>query len=238
MSRPPRKGGILGPAVFVAASYVYGSLPFVHALARMRGVDLRRVGSRTVGGSNLWQQAGPAPGAIGWFLDASKGALPPLVGRRLGMGPSTGVVGAAAGVAGQCWPVFLGFDGGRGVSAVLGAAAALAPRELALALIPIVGGCTVRAASVLRSSAGGAPRDRLRLQGPNSKIVPLSVGIGSLGIPLLAVLRYQSREVVFGTAVNAALLFARRATAGADEPTRGENRTVINRLLYDRSTSG
>lgn len=230
---------LLESAAFVTASYLYGSIPFIHVLARRNGVNLREVGSRTVGGSNLWQQVGPALGAIGWLLDASKGALPPLVGRRLGLGRAARAAGASAGVAGQCWPLFLGFDGGRGVSAILGAAAALAPRESAVMLAVISGGCSLRAGPLLKRSTGASTWDRLLLQGKNSKVVPLSVGFGILGVPLLAALRKRPPEAIAGTVVNAALLFLRRATAVDNEPKRGETRTqtTINKLLYDRGTS-
>ena len=215
-------------AAFLAGSYAYGSLPFVRSLGLWGGVDLRKAGSGTVGGSNLWQQAGPVAGTAGWFLDASKGALPPVVGRRLGLSKTVRALGATAGVAGQCWPVFSGFDGGRGVSPILGAGAALAPRDLAFILPPMVAGCSLRALPLIKGSG-----DWARLRGGRSKAVPLSVGLGILGIPLLAALRGRRSEVVLATTANAALLFVRRATAGE----RGPGGALIYRLLYDRDTA-
>lgn len=230
---------LLKPAAFVIAAYLYGSLPFVDYLARLRGVDLRVTGTRTIGGSNLWQQAGPLPGAAGWLLDASKGALPVTLGHRLGLSRLVYSIGATAGVCGQCWPVFLKFDGGRGVSAILGAAAMLAPRELAAMLIPMVGGCSLRAAPLLLGrSEEGRSGGCLRLHGQHSKAVPLSVGLSIAGIPLLSALRRRSSEIVLGTAANAVLLLARRATATPEKPERCADPTslLISRLLYDRST--
>ena len=229
MSGKNGKGDFLGAAAFLAGSYAYGSLPFVWSLGLWRGVDLRKAGSGTVGGSNLWQQAGPVAGTIGWFLDASKGVLPPVVGRRLGLSKTVRALGATAGVAGQCWPVFSEFDGGRGVSPILGTGAALAPRDLALILPPMVAGCSIRALPLVKGSA-----DWARLQGGRSKAVPLSVGLGILGIPLLAGLRGRKPEVVAATAANAALLFVRRATAGG----KGLEGALLYRLLYDRDTAG
>lgn len=230
---------LLKSATFVLAAYLYGALPFVYYLARLRGVDLRVTGTRTVGGSNLWQQAGPVPGAAGWLLDTSKGALPVAVGRRLGLSPLVYSIGATAGVAGQCWPVFLKFDGGRGVSAILGAAAMLAPRELTAMLVPMIGGCSLRAAPLLLGrSEEGRSRVRLRLHGQYSKAVPLSVGLSIAGIPLLSALRHRSSEIVLGTAANAALLLAHRVTAAPEKPQRRADPAslLISRLLYDRNT--
>ena len=229
----------LKSAAFVGAGYLYGSVPFVYYLGRARGVDLRKAGSGTVGGSNLWQQAGPAAGAVGWLLDASKGALPALVGPRLGLPSSACAAGAAAGVIGQCWPAFLGLDGGRGVSAILGASAALAPEETAAMLVPMVGGSSVRAVPLLVRSKGKRLKDLTRLQGENSKAVPLSVGLSIVGIPLLAALRGRPREVVLACSANAALLFIRRLTADLEELRRSKAPIpmMLNRLLYDRNYS-
>ena len=228
-------------AAFVGASYLYGSIPFVYSLGRVKGVNLREVGSRNVGGSNLWQQAGPTVGAIGWLLDASKGALPAIVGRRMGLSLPARAVGATVGVAGQCWPVFSDFDGGRGVSAILGASTALAPRETVIMLAPMVGGSSMRAVPLLvrAVSKGGRVRDLTRLNGGNSKAVPLSVGLSIAGIPLLATLRRQPREAVLACSANAALLFIRRLTANPKELKRSKKSfpLLVNRLLYDRETA-
>ena len=233
MSGKNGKGELLGAAAFLAGSYAYGSLPFVRSLGLWRGVDLRKTGSGAVGGSNLWQQAGPAAGAIGWFLDASKGALPPVVGRRLGLSRVVCALGATAGVAGQCWPVFSGFDGGRGVSPILGAGSTLAPRDLAFILPPMVAGCSLRVLPLIKGSG-----DWTRLRGGRSKAVPLSVGLGVLGIPLLAALRGRSSEVVLATVANAALLFIRRVSAGSASVGEEEaGWTFFYRLLYDRDTA-
>jgi glycerol-3-phosphate acyltransferase PlsY len=67
------------------AAYGYGSVPFVAALARGRHVDLKEVGSGNVGAANLWRSSGARRAVPGWLLDASKGLLPVLVARRLGV---------------------------------------------------------------------------------------------------------------------------------------------------------
>ncbi len=227
----------LKSAAFVGASYLYGSIPFVYSLGRKNGVDLREAGSRSVGGSNLWQQAGPAAGTSGWLLDASKGALPALAGRRMRLPKLACAIAATAGVAGQCWPLFSGFDGGRGVSAILGASTALAPRETAVMLVPMAGGSSIRAVPLLIRAEGRRVEDLVRLQGENSKAVPLSVGLSIAGIPLLiAALRRRPREVVLACSVNTALLFIRRLTANPGELKRSNEPVplLVNRLLYDR----
>src|SRR3989440_13064609 len=106
---------------YCLGAYLYGSLPFVYLLGRQRNVDLHRVGSGNVGSTNLWATGGRARGAIGWIADASKGLLPIAVARRLGCRKGIAALAGACGVAGQRWPVLLGFNGGRGISAFVGA---------------------------------------------------------------------------------------------------------------------
>src|SRR2546428_9522179 len=59
--------------VAVVASYVVGSISFPYWIARLKGIDLRRAGSRKLGGSNLAASVGPLHGLAGGLLDAAKG---------------------------------------------------------------------------------------------------------------------------------------------------------------------
>ena len=224
-------------AAFAAASYAYGSLPFVHLIASSKGIDLRKVGSKNLGGANLWQSAGPTPGATGWLLDASKGALPPLLARKVGLDEKTAALGAVLGVAGQCWPLFLGFSGGRGVSAVVGASWVLAPKEMPLFFGAMVTARLARFAPLLKEPENINKQELLRLQEKQTRMGPLSVGLAICALPLVAYLRDRPREVVAATAANAAVLLLRRATADPAELAKRPDRlaAIVNRLLYDRS---
>ncbi len=157
------------PAALVVwgGSYLYGSLPLLYLLGRWRRVDLRRAGSGNVGATNLWQ-AGSRPLAVaGWIFDASKGLLPVVAGRRLGFSEEEAALAGVCGVAGQCWPVFLGFRGGRGVSAFVGAALAIdRAASLAAVVPPLVGGLwrlRERAVGerVAGEADGGTPGERV-----------------------------------------------------------------------------
>ena len=72
-------------AVAVVLAYLGGSVSFPYWVARLRGVDLRAVGSRKLGGSNLWKSVGPAEGIVGGLLDAGKGLAAVLVARATGL---------------------------------------------------------------------------------------------------------------------------------------------------------
>src|SRR5260221_11358223 len=96
-------------AVAVLLSYLGGSISFPYWVARLRGVDLRTVGSRKLGGSNLWKSVGPVEGTIGGALAAAEGLGPRLAARAVGLPPlSPPLCGGGAAVAPKV-RVFSGF---------------------------------------------------------------------------------------------------------------------------------
>jgi hypothetical protein len=220
-------------ALVCATTYLYGSIPFVHWLVMALGTDLKRFGSGNVGASNLFSAAGGGWGALGWLLDTSKGVVPVLLARSLGVTDVAVQMGAVCGVAGQCWPWTLRFQGGRGVSAYVGATLALAPRLWPAALAPLVGTALWRVAPLLRH---GGVKDQLR--GDRSKSVPLGT--------FFSVLSYLLASLLFGgpklaAAWLAAVIWLRRLTAPQpDDAEAGPARrreALRYRLLYDRNTA-
>ena len=129
--------------LLLAAGYLAGSIPFgVLVARRMAGVDPRAVGSGNIGASNVTRSAGKAAGALTLLLDAAKAALPMLLARplleRLGATPAAAeawqvAVGLAA-FAGHLWPVWLRFQGGKGVASAMGVFLVLAPMPTLLGL--------------------------------------------------------------------------------------------------------
>ncbi len=168
-----------GLAVCLAA-HLYGSLPFVYLMARRGKVDLKEVGTGNVGAHNLWATSGAVRGVAGWLFDASKGYLPIAVCRRLGCGEELARLAGVCGVAGQCWPVFLGFSGGRGISAFVGASYLIDRASWAASILPMIGGGLWRVVPLLarRSKAPACRR------APRSKAVPLGCFLGVVAFPL------------------------------------------------------
>src|SRR6266487_4098767 len=101
------------------AAYLYGSIPLVYLLGLRSGVDLKHSGSGNVGVSNLAAEGGVWRTLIGGLFDASKGYLPIRICRRLGYPAQVAELAGVCGVLGQCWPLFLRFNGGLGVSSFL-----------------------------------------------------------------------------------------------------------------------
>src|SRR3989442_8751363 len=98
----------------VAASYLVGSISFPYWIARLKGIDLRRAGSRKLGGSNLAASVGPLPGLAGGLLDAAKGFGAVVIAAALGLPLEVLLPFGLPAIAGQMWPVFHLFHGGRG----------------------------------------------------------------------------------------------------------------------------
>ena len=111
----------------IAAAYLIGAVPIGYLVGRAFGVaDIRRHGSGTIGATNVLRTAGRLPAILTLGGDIAKGFLAVVTGAALGAspsGPDTGVMAASAvaAVIGNCWSVFLGFRGGKGVATGLGA---------------------------------------------------------------------------------------------------------------------
>jgi len=118
--------------LLVVAGYLAGSIPFGFLLAKLLlGVDVRKVGSGNIGGTNVARAGGKKLGIVVVVLDAAKAIVPILVARRL-LGGAPGAEAFTVGVAiaafvGHLFPVWLGFRGGKGVATALGIFAVLAP---------------------------------------------------------------------------------------------------------------
>ncbi|SEW30565.1 acyl-phosphate glycerol-3-phosphate acyltransferase [Aliiroseovarius sediminilitoris] len=109
-----------------AVGYLLGSIPFGIVMARLFGLgDLRQIGSGNIGATNVLR-TGNKPAALLTLLgDAGKGAAAVLIARALFADDAAQIAGFAA-FLGHCFPIFLGFNGGKGVATWLGTMLALA----------------------------------------------------------------------------------------------------------------
>jgi glycerol-3-phosphate acyltransferase PlsY len=119
------------------AAYFLGSIPFGLLLAKLfGGKDVRESGSGNIGATNVARVAGPLPGILTLFFDAAKGALAVwLAARYTGHSATAMMLAGVAALVGHCFPVWLGFTGGKGVATALGVFAALC--------LPAVAGATI-----------------------------------------------------------------------------------------------
>lgn len=124
---------------FIAGAYLLGSIPFGLILGRLRGVDVREVGSGNIGATNVARSLGKKLGLVVLVLDLAKGALPVLLLRRLGLDarvhPFLLTAVGMAPILGHCFPVWLRLRGGKGVATALGVFLAMDPAVTGMAAL-------------------------------------------------------------------------------------------------------
>ena len=122
--------------LIIILGYFLGSIPFSYIMARLvKGIDIRSVGSGNVGGFNVMQQVGFLPGAVAGLLDVSKGVVALLLARWLGFSEWVMFLVGMAAVFGHCYPLFLGFKGGKGGSVSIAMALLLLTKESLIAIL-------------------------------------------------------------------------------------------------------
>jgi glycerol-3-phosphate acyltransferase PlsY len=102
-------------------------VPGGYLVARARGIDIRRQGSGNIGATNVLRTLGRGAAVVTLAADIVKGLAGVLVGSRAGPEPAWAALAVLLVVVGNCWPVFLGFRGGKGVATGLGAFLAATP---------------------------------------------------------------------------------------------------------------
>jgi glycerol-3-phosphate acyltransferase PlsY len=110
-----------------AGAYLLGSIPFGVLAARMKGVDLRTIGSGNIGATNVARGLGKGWAIAVLVADAAKGFLPVWIGRRLGLPPAAVAAAGLLAIVGHMFTLFLRGRGGKGVATSLGVALALSP---------------------------------------------------------------------------------------------------------------
>lgn len=121
----------LNTIVILLASYLIGSFPSAYIAGKIKGIDIRKIGSRNVGGMNTITNVGKFAGVIVIITDIGKGALAAYLASRFSdyniFIPLLAVVFA---VIGHNWMVYISFKGGKGVSTFLGGLLYLSPPSL------------------------------------------------------------------------------------------------------------
>ncbi|MGI9417033.1 MAG: glycerol-3-phosphate 1-O-acyltransferase PlsY [Geminicoccaceae bacterium] len=122
-----------------AISYLIGSIPFGLILTKLSGAgDLRAIGSGNIGATNVLRTGRKSLALATLVLDTLKGALPVWIGGIFG--PDMAVVAGLGAVVGHCFPVWLKFNGGKGVATAAGVILSMTPLAglLALAIFLVI----------------------------------------------------------------------------------------------------
>jgi glycerol-3-phosphate acyltransferase PlsY len=128
-------------ALWLVASYVLGSLPTSYLAAKYgAGIDLREVGSKSLGATNVYRILGWRYAIPVGVIDMAKGAIPVLLfAPRAGTAAWIPLATGTAAVLGHVFSAFVRFRGGKGVATAAGVVVALQPAALGLAAIVWVG---------------------------------------------------------------------------------------------------
>jgi acyl phosphate:glycerol-3-phosphate acyltransferase len=118
--------------IIPVASYLLGSIPFGVLFTRLfGGGDVRKVGSGNIGATNVARAAGPVAAILTLLCDFAKGAVPVWLAGRISSENATWMmIAALAALLGHCFPIWLGFRGGKGVATAAGAFLVLCPPAL------------------------------------------------------------------------------------------------------------
>jgi len=135
-------------AVVALLAFLLGSVPFGVVITRMMGLgDLRKIGSGNIGATNVLR-TGNKPAALATLIcDAGKGGVAVLIARAT-LGEDAAQLAGLAAFLGHLYPVWLKFQGGKGVATFFGTLLALSwPVGLAS------GACWLAAAAIWRMSS-------------------------------------------------------------------------------------
>jgi glycerol-3-phosphate acyltransferase PlsY len=209
---------IIESILLVVGAYLLGSVPSAYLVAKWtRGVDIRRYGSGNVGATNLLKITSKWLAILVIIFDLGKGAVVVWIAQLVGLSVAPQVIVGVAAIIGHNWPVFLGFNGGRGVLTLVGVGLVLMPLpSLILVFIAFIFAPFHQLALGAILSIAGLSVFAWFLAQPFGIEEPLTLSLGFLAIFLITVLRRLTAP----------------RTSLSESISMGE--LVVNRLLFDR----
>ena len=175
--------------------YLLGSIPFGLLLTRVAGRgDIRKIGSGSIGATNVLRTGSKALAALTVLLDLAKGTIAVVIAQQ--WGHTAALVAAGFAILGHMFPVWLGFRGGKGVATALGVLIPLAwPVALAAALVWLLAALLFHYSSLAALIAAVAGAGLAAIV--SDKGTALLIG----GIALLIMLRHHEniRRLLAGT---------------------------------------
>ena len=116
---------IIQNLVFIGLAYGFGSIPFGLIITKIGGGgDIRQIGSGNIGATNVLRTGNKTLAVLTLVADAGKGAIAVVVAKQYG-DPASVALAAIFVVIGHCFPIWLKFNGGKGVATSLAVLASL-----------------------------------------------------------------------------------------------------------------
>jgi len=174
------------------SSYFAGAIPFGFIVGKIKGIDIRKYGSKNIGATNVIRVVGKKEGILVFLLDFLKGFFPVYFLTKLN--PYLGIIGAFAAILGHITTPFLKFKGGKGMATGFGALLGIAPFSVLLSfviwIIVALLSRIVSLASII--SAVFFPIFLYVMKLSGAKEYSLPVFIFSIFISVLIILRHHS----------------------------------------------
>ncbi len=124
---PPIESSVTVLILWAVIGYLFGSIPAGVILAKVMGLgNLREIGSGNIGATNVLRTGNKKAAALTLLFDGGKAIVAILLARLLA-GEDAAQIAALAAFIGHCFPVWLGFKGGKGVATYFGIVLVLAP---------------------------------------------------------------------------------------------------------------
>jgi len=148
--------GVAADLVLIFA-YLLGSVPFGLVITHLAGLgDIRTIGSGNIGATNVLRTGRKDLALLTLLLDAGKGAI--AVGiTYYAVDPGIAPLAGAVAFMGHCFPIYLGFKGGKGVATFFGTLLAISPGTAGVtALIWLIVAAVTRYSSLAALIAAAA----------------------------------------------------------------------------------
>jgi len=205
--------------LLLLGAYLLGSVPAAYLAAKWsRGIDIRQYGSGNVGATNLLGLTPKWIAIVVIILDLGKGIVMVWVAQLIGLGITQQVAVGLATIIGHNWPVFLRFNGGRGLLTILGIAL----------FLPLINGL-IPWEIVAFFALGAVAFFTIRS-------VPLGAVTGMAAMPLVSWGLSEPPAMTLGFLAMFLIMFIRRLTAPKTSVTASvpPRQLLLNRLLFDR----
>jgi len=204
-------------ALLIVGAYLLGSVPAAYLAAKYsRGIDIRQYGPGHVGVGSIWTIISKKVALPVIIFDLGKGAGMVVAARLVGLDITGQVAVGLAAIVGHNWPVFLRFNGGRGILTALGVICIWwIPWWIPWGLVTFLAGAS------------------LTLLGRGS---PLPVLIGIAAIPVVSWVLGQPLAITLGFLALLLIVVIRRLTVPRSDSALSisKRQLLLNRLLFDR----